>query len=75
MAPPEEPARLDYFTSSPLLFVLRQVRDLGRDRRGQDPELEKLARRAHDALAWFEADSEGRFEMAQTHLDKVFTDG
>lgn len=72
---PEEPARLDYFTSSPLLYVLRQVRDLGRERKGADPELEVVARRAHDALAWFEADQEGRLEMAQKHLDKVYGDG
>ncbi len=68
----EASAKLDYFSSSPLLVVLRQVRDLGRERKGKDSELESVARRAHEALAWFEADSEGRFEAAQKHLDNVY---
>jgi hypothetical protein len=68
----EGPQKLDYFTSSPLLRVLRDVRDLGRDRKGQDAELEAVARRAHAALAWFEMDMEGRFEEAERFLKDTY---
>jgi hypothetical protein len=70
-----EPAKLDYFTSSPLLYVLRQLRDLGRDRKeAGDAELLAVARRAHNALAWFECDLDGRFDDAARYLDEVYND-
>lgn len=70
-----EPAKLDVFTSSPLLYVLRQLRDLGRDRKESgDAELLAIARRAHNALAWFECDLDGRFTDAERYLDEVYND-
>ena len=70
-----EPERLDVFTSSPLLYVLRQVRDLGRARRESgDEELLAVAKRAHAALAWFDCDLDGRFTDAEGYLDEVYAD-
>jgi hypothetical protein len=70
-----EPVKLDFFTSSPLLYVLKQLRDLGRSRKESgDEELLAVARRAHNALAWFECDSEGRFIDAERFLDEVYND-
>jgi hypothetical protein len=70
-----DPTKLDFFTSSPLLYVLRQLRDLGRERKESgDAELLAVARRAHNALAWFECDLDGRFTDAERFLDEVYND-
>lgn len=60
--------------SRPLIAVLTDVRDLGRSRRDQkvDPEMVGLARRAHAAMMWLEADMAGDLEAAKRWLDMVY---
>ncbi len=62
------------FDSRPLITVLTDVRDLGRSRRDQksDPQMVALAKRAHAALMWLEADRAGELDVAQRWLDTVY---
>ncbi len=60
--------------SRPLVAVLTDVRDLGRSRRDRktDPEMVTLAKRAHAALMWMEADLAGDLDAAGRWLDTVY---
>lgn len=62
---------MDEIDSRPLIAVLTEVRDLGRRRRDEkvDPEMVALAKRAHAAMMWLEADIAGDLEAAQRWLD------
>lgn len=58
----------------PLVAILTELRDLGRQRRLTHPEDEvvALARRAAAALMWLELDEAGEFDAAQTWLDRAW---
>lgn len=57
----------------PLVAIVEELRELGRQRRLTDPEdaVVGLARRAHAVLMWLELDEEGQYEAAQVWLDRA----
>ncbi len=58
----------------PLVAIVTELRDLGRQRRLTDPDdpVVGLARRANAALMWLELDEAGDLEAAQTWLDRAY---
>jgi hypothetical protein len=58
------------FEDKPLVAIIEELRELGRQRRLTDPDdaVVALARRAHAVLMWFELDEAGQFEAAETWL-------
>lgn len=58
----------------PLVAIITELRDLGRQRRLTDPAdpVVALARRAGAALMWLELDEAGDFDAAQTWLDRAY---
>jgi len=58
----------------PLVAIITELADLGRQRRLTNPEdpVVGLARRAAAALMWLELDEAGDFAAAQTWLDRAY---